>query len=117
MKTKSYHQTHFHILAANSQKLLVVSGRKNFRQQLTGKKKKMNIVHLTDIYIQLLAYNWLAPHNIIYQFNLAAAGPARARLAVPEVHYVYSCLMPPVKHHHHQYVPHLVTGSQVVQLA
>lgn len=25
--------------------------------------------------------------------------------------------MPPVKHHHHQDVPHLVAGAQVVQLA
>lgn len=51
------------------------------------------------------------------QFDLAAAGPGRAGLAVPEVHDVFSCLMPPVKHHHHQYVPHLVAGAQVVQLA
>lgn len=49
------------------------------------------------------------------RFNLAAAG--RARPAVPEVHDVYGCLMPPVEHHHHQYVPHLVAGTQVVQLA
>lgn len=34
-----------------------------------------------------------------------------------EVHYDQSGLMPPVKHHHHQYVPKLVTGTQVVHLA
>lgn len=46
----------------------------------------------------------------------AAAGPRRARSAVPEVHDMNGGLMPPVKHHHHQNVPHLVAGAQVVQL-
>lgn len=36
---------------------------------------------------------------------------------MPEVHDVYSSLVPPVKHHNHQYVPQLVTGAQVVHLA
>lgn len=50
------------------------------------------------------------------QFHLAAAGPG-AGPAVPELHDVNSRLMPPVKHQHHQHVPHLVAGAQVVQLA
>lgn len=33
-----------------------------------------------------------------------------------EVHDVYCGLVPPIKHDHHQYVPHLVAGAQVVQL-
>lgn len=34
-----------------------------------------------------------------------------------EVHDVYGGLVPPVKHHNHKYVPHLVAGTQVVQLS
>lgn len=46
----------------------------------------------------------------------AADGPRRARSAVPEVHDVHGGLVPPVEHQHHQDVPHLVAGAQVVQL-
>lgn len=51
-----------------------------------------------------------------HQFHLAAA-LGRAGPAVPEVHDVNGRLMPPVEHHNHQYVPQLVAGAQVVQLA
>lgn len=49
--------------------------------------------------------------------HLAAAAPGWTGLAVSEVHDVHSGLMPPVEHHHHQDVPHLVAGAQIVQLA
>lgn len=51
------------------------------------------------------------------EFHLAPGGVRWARLAVSKVHDVHSGLMPPVKHSHHKYVPHLVAGAQVVQLA
>lgn len=35
---------------------------------------------------------------------------------MPESHDVHSRLVPPVEHQHHQDVPHLVTGTHVVQL-
>lgn len=35
---------------------------------------------------------------------------------MPEVHDMNGGLMPPVKHHHHQNVPHLVAGAQIVEL-
>lgn len=47
----------------------------------------------------------------------AAAGPGGAGLAVSEVHDVNGCLMPPVKHHHNQYVPQLMARTQVIHLA
>lgn len=49
--------------------------------------------------------------------NLAAADHRWAGLAVSEAHDVHGGLMPPVEHQHHQDVPHLVAGAQVVQLA
>lgn len=36
---------------------------------------------------------------------------------MPEAHDVNCSLMPPVKHQDHQNVPHLVAGTQIVQLA
>lgn len=51
------------------------------------------------------------------EFHLAPSGLRWAGLAVSKVHDVHSRLMPPVKHSHHKYVPHLVAGTQVVQLA
>ena len=40
----------------------------------------------------------------------------RAWLVVSEVHYIHSSLVPPVEHKHYQDMPHLVAGTQIVQL-
>lgn len=56
-------------------------------------------------------------NNIIWSVHLATTASGRAGLAVPEVHDVHSRLMPPVKHYNHQYVPYLVTGTKIVELA
>lgn len=55
--------------------------------------------------------------TVFDKLYLAAAGAGRAGLSVSEVHDVYSGLVPPVKHHNHKDVPHLVAGAQVVQLS
>lgn len=51
--------------------------------------------------------------------NLAAATDRnhRAGPAVSEAHDVQGSLVPPVEHQHHQHVPQLVAGTQVVELA
>lgn len=48
---------------------------------------------------------------------LAAPALGGAGLAVSEPHDVDGRLVPPVEHEDHQHVPHLVTGTHVVQLA
>lgn len=57
----------------------------------------------------------------VHFLNLVAVAVAnrnhRARPAMPEAHDVYSGLVPPVEHQHHQHVPQLVAGAQVVELA
>lgn len=47
----------------------------------------------------------------------AASQRRRAGPAVAEAHDVHGGLVPPVEHQHHQHVPQLVTGAQVVELA
>lgn len=59
----------------------------------------------------------LTPQLICAEVHSAAAGPTGTRLAVSEAHDEHGGLMPPVKHQHHQEVPQLVAGTNVVHLA
>lgn len=53
---------------------------------------------------------------LLARVHLSAAGLAETGPAASEVHDVHCRLMPPVKHHNHQYMPQLVAGANVVHL-
>lgn len=89
------------ISTASTQKYFVISAWQSHKNMVV----KISVVFLVGITLQLNE-----------EFPLASAGLSQTWLAVSEVHDVHSRLMPPVKHNHHEYVPHLVAGTQVVQL-